>query len=217
MSSADLSNTVFDVAIIGAGVVGCAVARRFVLEGARVVIIEKAADVLDGASKANSAILHTGFDAPPGSLEQKCIANGYREYLKIHKQLGLPLLESSALVLAWDDEQEQKLEGLIAKAHKNGVGDVKQLTHKQICAREPHLSTNVKGGFLVPGEYLIDPWTSAHAYILQALANGAQLLRNAEVLSGNFEGGEWNIETSRGGVRANKIIACAGTIRRCCR
>ena len=210
MSSADLTNAVFDVAIIGAGVVGCAVARRFVLEGARVVIIEKAADVLDGASKANSAILHTGFDAPPGSLEQKCIANGYREYLKIHKQLGLPLLKSSALVLAWDDEQVQKLDGLIAKAHKNGVGDVKQLTHKQICAREPHLSPNVKGGFLVPGEYLIDPWTSAHAYILQALANGAQLLRNAEVLSGNFEGGEWNIETSRGGVRANKIITCAG-------
>ena len=210
MSSADFSNTVFDVAIIGAGVVGCAVARRFVLEGARVVIIEKAADVLDGASKANSAILHTGFDAPPGSLEQKCIANGYREYLKIHKQLGLPLLKSSALVLAWDDEQEQKLEGLIAKAHKNGLGDVKQLTHKQICAREPHLSPNVKGGFLVPGEYLIDPWTSAHAYVLQALANGAQLLRNAEVFSGKFEGGEWNIETSRGGVKANKIITCAG-------
>ena len=210
MSAADYSNTVYDVAIIGAGVVGCAVARRFVLEGARVVIIEKAADVLDGASKANSAILHTGFDAPPGSLEQKCIANGYREYLKIHKEFGLPLLKSSALVLAWDDEQEQKLDGLIRKAHTNGVGDVKQLTHKQICAREPHLSHEVKGGFLVPGEFLIDPWTSAHAYILQALANGAQLLRNTEVLSGKFEGSEWNIETSRGAVRANKIVTCAG-------
>ncbi|MDP4823807.1 MAG: FAD-dependent oxidoreductase, partial [Aestuariivirgaceae bacterium] len=63
----------FDVAIIGAGAVGCATARRFALEGARVVLIDKAADILDGASKANSAILHTGFDAPPGSLEQACV------------------------------------------------------------------------------------------------------------------------------------------------
>ena len=59
-----LSTDIFDVAVVGAGVVGCAIARRFTLEGARVVVIEKASDILDGASKANSAILHTGFDAP---------------------------------------------------------------------------------------------------------------------------------------------------------
>ena len=80
----------YDVAIIGAGVVGCAMARRFTLDGAKVAVLEKAADVLDGASKANSAILHTGFDAPVGSLEQNCIAKGYAEYLEIHQSLGLP-------------------------------------------------------------------------------------------------------------------------------
>ena len=63
----------FDMAIIGAGVVGCAIARRFTLEGAKTVVLEKALDVLDGASKGNSAILHTGFDAPPNSLEHSCI------------------------------------------------------------------------------------------------------------------------------------------------
>ncbi len=66
-----------DIAIIGGGVVGCAVARKMALEGATVVLIEKASDILDGASKGNSAILHTGFDAPVDSLEQKCVKNGY--------------------------------------------------------------------------------------------------------------------------------------------
>ncbi|HIP22852.1 MAG TPA: FAD-dependent oxidoreductase, partial [Rhodobacteraceae bacterium] len=150
----------FDIAIIGAGVVGCAMARRFTLDGARVVVLEKAAEVLDGASKANSAILHTGFDAPPGSVEQKCIADGYAEYLEIRESLGLPLLKTGAMVLAWDDEQLAQLPELVKKAHKNGVADVALLSRAEILAQEPHLAETVKGGFTVPGEYLIDPWAS---------------------------------------------------------
>jgi len=199
----------FDVAIVGAGVVGCAMARRYTLDGARVVILEKAAEVLDGASKANSAILHTGFDAPPGSLEQMCIANGYREYLEIHKSLGLPLLKSGAMVLAWNDEQLAELGGLVEKAHKNGVTDVALRSRDEILAQEPELSPHLKGGFVVPGEYLIDPWASAHVYIQQALANGAELFRNCEVLGGKFNG-EWQIETTKGPVRSKQVINCAG-------
>ena len=76
---------IFDVAVIGAGVVGCAMARRFALEGARVVLLEKSTDILSGASKGNSAILHTGFDAPPGSIELASTSReGYREYRDIH-------------------------------------------------------------------------------------------------------------------------------------
>jgi len=199
----------FDIAIIGAGVVGCAMARRFTLDGARVVVLEKAAEVLDGASKANSAILHTGFDAPPGSVEQKCIADGYAEYLEIRESLGLPLLKTGAMVLAWDDEQLAQLPELVKKAHKNGVADVALLSRAEILAQEPHLAETVKGGFTVPGEYLIDPWASAHAYILQAMANGAELMRNCEVLSGRFDG-VWRLETSQGGLRAKQVINCAG-------
>ncbi|MCK4713871.1 MAG: NAD(P)/FAD-dependent oxidoreductase [Marinosulfonomonas sp.] len=210
MTQPSAVNNEFDVAVIGAGVVGCAMARRFTLDGARVVVIEKAADVLDGASKANSAILHTGFDAPPGSLEQACIAGGYSEYLEIRENLGLPLLTCGAMVLAWDDDQLAKLDSLIAKAHQNGVTDVTMLTQRQILEREPNLSPTVKGGFAVPGEFLIDPWASAHAYILQALANGAELLRGAEVLSGQHDGTKWAIETSRGAICAKQVINCAG-------
>lgn len=201
---------VFDVAVIGAGVVGCAVARRFVMEGARVLVLEKAIDVLDGASKGNSAILHTGFDAPPGSLEQACITEGYREFLEIRDQLGLPLLETGALVLAWTRDELDQLEGLIQKAHANGVHDVKQLTREQILLGEPNLSTKVQGGFVVPGEFVIDPWSTPHAYLLQALANGAELRRGTEVQAGIFDGRHWHLSTSRGEVSAGQVIVCAG-------
>ena len=71
----------FDVAVIGGGVVGCAVARRFALDGALVVLLERGEDILSGASKANSALLHTGFDAPPDSLELAMMQDGYRQYM----------------------------------------------------------------------------------------------------------------------------------------
>ena len=174
----------FDIAIIGAGIIGCAMARRLTLDGASVVVLEKAADVLDGASKGNSAILHTGFDAPPGSVEQECIARGYAEYHKVAETLGLPVLRSGAMVLAWDEEQLSRLPSLVEKAHANGVQDVAMLTREQILAREPQLSDAVLGGFEVPGEYLIDPWATAHAYLMQALENGAQVSRSSEVLGG---------------------------------
>ena len=200
----------FDVAIIGAGVVGCAMARRFTLDGARVVVLEKAADVLDGASKANSAILHTGFDAPPGSVEQKCIADGHREYLEIREGLGLPLLKTGALVLAWDGDQLAALAGLVAKAHENGVDDVEMLTRAEILKREPHLASTVMGGFWVPREYLIDPWASAHAYLLQAIANGAVLHRKSEVTEGRYDGDLWHLTTTNGAIRTRLVINCAG-------
>ena len=205
-----MSSEPYDLAIIGAGVVGCAMARRFTLDGAKVVVLEKALDVLDGASKGNSAILHTGFDAPPKSLEQKCIADGYAEYLQIADELGLPILKSGALVLAWNDDQLAKLPTLIEKAKTNCVHDVVMLSRDEIRAREPALSERVIGGFEVQGESIIDPWTTAHAYLLQALANGAELCRNREVTDGAFDGQVWTLETNQGSVRAKYVITCAG-------
>lgn len=200
----------FDVAIIGAGVIGCAMARRLTLDGARVVILEKALDVLDGASKGNSAILHTGFDARPGSLEHNCITAGYTEYHEIAGQLGLPILRSGALVLAWDREQLASLPDLVDKAHQNGVTDVRMLSVEEIQSREPYLVEGVHGGFEVPGESLIDPWTTAHAYVLQAILNGAELRRGTEVLEGRLSGGAWTLETGKGELRAKRVINCTG-------
>lgn len=199
-----------DVIIIGAGIIGCAIARAFALAGARVTVIEKAADVLDGASKANSAILHTGFDAPPGSLEAACVAAGHAEYLDIHDRLGLPLLRSGALVIAWTEEEEAALPALMAQATGNGVTDVEPLTAEQLARLEPALAREARAAFRVPREYLIDPWSAAHAYLGQALANGAALRRNAAVTGGRFDGTLWHLDTSGETVRGRMVINAAG-------
>ncbi len=200
----------FDVAVIGAGVVGAATARRFQLDGARVVVLEAAAEVLDGASKGNSGILHTGFDAPEGSLEARCIIEGRAEYLAIREDLGLPLIETGALVLAWSDAESARLPDLLAQAHANGVDDAALLDAGAVYALEPGLGPGVTGGMVVPGEHVIDPWSAAHAYLLQALVNGAELQRGAGVTGARFDGSGWRLATGTGEVAAGSVIACAG-------
>lgn len=199
----------FDVAVIGAGVVGCAIARRFALSGARVAVIEKAVDILDGASKGNSGILHTGFDAPVGSLEQSCVAAGYAEYLSIHGRLRLPLIRAGALVIAWSDEEEALLPDLMQQAHDNGVDDIEALDKAAIRKAEPELGPGARAAFRVPREYLIDPWSAPFAYLLQAIENGAVLLRASEV-TGGYHDGDWHLETTRGTVQAGLVINAAG-------
>jgi len=205
-----ISDQIFDAVVIGAGVVGCAIARRFVLEGANVAVVEKAADILDGASKANSAILHTGFDAPPGSLELSCIRDGYREYAEIHAEMGLPREGSGAHMVAWSDEEAAKLDAIIKQAHANGVEDVKPIEVRELFRREPKLSKNATAAIDVPGESIIDPWSAPYAYLRQALMNGGQVFLSCEVTGGDFDGSEWHLETSGGRLKSRHVINCAG-------
>lgn len=200
----------YDVVIVGAGVIGCAIARRSALDGARVLVLEKAADILDGASKGNSAILHTGFDAPPGSLEQACLAAGYAEYLEIHEKLGLPLVRTGALVVAWTEKQAALLPSLMEQARANGVTDVEPLTAAEALALEPNLSPTLRAAFRVPREHLVDPWSAPLAYLLQAIRNDGEVRRSCEVLGGRFDGEAWRLETSQGEVRGRWVVNAAG-------
>jgi len=199
-----------DVAIIGGGVVGCAVARRMSLEGASVVLIEKAADILDGASKGNSAILHTGFDAPVGTLEWECVQKGYQEYLDIRESLNLPLLKSGALVAAWTEEEESRFPDIMKKGAENGVKDLRLLSRGEALALEPNLSGELRAAIAVPREFVIDPWSAPLAYLTQALANGGKALFNAAVTGGEFTGNRWLLSTARGTVRSRYVINSAG-------
>ncbi|WP_423416112.1 NAD(P)/FAD-dependent oxidoreductase [Hyphomicrobium sp. B1] len=202
--------SVADVAIVGAGAVGCAMARRFTLEGARVILLERGADLLSGASKGNSAILHTGFDAPPGSVELSCMQAGYAEYLQIRDDFNLPLLETGAMVVAWSEAERAALDGIEAQAKTNGVNDVRRLTAAEIRAREPELSPRALEALLVPGEHVIDPWSPFLAYLKQSEAHGAEIVFGAEVVSGAFDGTTWTLQTTRGARRARTVINCAG-------
>ena len=179
--------------IIGGGVVGCAIFRRLAMAGLEPTLVEAASDILDGASKGNSALLHTGFDAPESSIELACIQAGYREYMAIKDQLNLPLVESGALVVAWDEEQLAKLPAIVEKAHRNGVADVVQIDRNDLRKREPYLSARGLGAVYVPGEHIIDPWSAPLG--LRASGPGpwrAQILRRCRVTGGDFDGWRWN-------------------------
>ena len=198
----------FDVAIIGAGVVGVATARHLALTGARVVLIEKGADILSGASKANSAILHTGFDAPEGSLELACMQAGYQDFLDLMGPMNLSLLRTGAMVVAWTADQAEALGPILSAAHRNGVTDVLALTPGEVASREPGLAPSL-GAVFVPGEHVIDPWTPFHAYAQQILAAGSTILRGVEVTGGHFDG-VWTLQTTDGALTATTVINAAG-------
>lgn len=199
----------FDVAVIGAGVVGCAVARRFALAGARVVVIEKGADILSGASKANSAILHTGFDAPAESLELELVRAGRQEYLEIRESLNLPIIRTGALVCAWTRLEAEKLEAIEAQGRENNIFELRLLTRAEARKSMPALAGSLVAALEVEGEHIIDPWSAPLAYLAQALALGAVLLRDAELLSGKFDA-EWTLETTAGTVVARSVVNAAG-------
>jgi glycerol-3-phosphate dehydrogenase len=205
-----LSDDVFDVVVIGAGVVGCAIARRFVLQGAKVAVVEKASDILDGASKANSAILHTGFDAPHGSLELSCIREGFREYEAIRGDLGLVQEKSGAFVVAWTHEQMEALAGIEAHAHENGISDVHYMDAMELRQAEPNLSETALGAVHVPQESIIDPWSAPYIYLRQAIENGAAVFLSCYITGGDFDGQVWELKSGKGKLRARVVINCAG-------
>jgi glycerol-3-phosphate dehydrogenase len=196
--------------VIGGGVVGCAIFRRLAMMGVEPLLLEAAPDILDGASKGNSALLHTGFDAPEGSIELACMQGGYREYMAIKDGLNLPLVQSGALVVAWDEEQLAKLPAIVETAHRNGVTHVAQIDREDLRRREPSLGTNALGAVHVPGEHIIDPWSAPLAYALQGLAHSGRILRRCRVTSGDFDGTHWILHTSLGDISANVVINAAG-------
>lgn len=200
-----------DVAIIGAGVVGCAVFRQFVLAGARTVLLERAGDIIEGASKANSAILHTGFDAMPRTTEAACVQAGYRAYHALHERCGLPLLRAGAVVVAWTPADLDRLPAIVATAHGNGVRDVRPMPADELRAREPHLAADAQGAVWVPGESLIDPWSAPLAYALQGVLNGGSVRFHAEVESGTSADGPWQLRLRDGScVTASVVVNCSG-------
>ena len=150
----------YDVAIIGAGVVGCAIARSFAIRGWSTLVVEKAADILEGASKGNSALLHNGFDEPTESLERKMVQAGHQLYRRIHRRMNLPLVETGALVVAWSEGEVAALDGIRNLALRNGITGATTIDADELAEREPHLSRAARGALVVPGEAIIDPWSA---------------------------------------------------------
>lgn len=200
----------FDVAIIGAGVIGAAIARDFAGTNNRVVIVEARADVCEGTSKANTAILHTGYDAKPGTLEAKLVARGYHLTRDYCAQAEIGLDDTGAILVAWDAEQAESLPGLQAKAVENDYHQTRLLSPAEVYAELPDLGEGVTGGLAVPGESVIDAWSVPLAYATDAVNRGATLLRGHRVTG--VEVGEQftTLQTDQGPVTTRWVINAAG-------
>ncbi len=172
---------VFDVVVVGGGVVGCAVARELSKLELSAALVEARNDVGAGTSKANTAILHTGFDAAPGSLESRLVAHGYQLLRDYAPTVGVSIEQTGAVLVAWDDEQAANLPRLAEKATANGYGRAEVIDAATVRELEPHLGDGVAGGMVVPDEHLIDPWSTPIAFATEAVANGCQLLTNLQV------------------------------------
>ena len=200
----------YDVAIIGAGVVGCAIFRRLCLGGARTLLLEKGGDILSGASKGNSAMLHTGYDGMADSLELACVRAGYAEYIEIHRHLNLPLLETGGLLVAWEEAEAARLPALLAEAKRNGLADVHAIDAAELRRREPHLGPAALAAVVIPGEHIIDPWSPSLAYVLQGIAHGGEVRRGTAVTGGDRTAAGWRLATSAGPIEAVVVINAAG-------
>ncbi len=202
----------FDVAVIGAGIVGSAIARDLAGTHLRVVLVEARDDVGDGTSKANTAILHTGFDAEPGTLESRLVARGYDLLGRYAEQTGIPVEQTGAVLVAWTDEELSALPGLRAKADANGYDACALVTADEVYAAVPDLGPGVLGGLTVPGESIICTWTTNLALATDAVRRGAVLLRGhrVEAVRPASDEGATVLGTSRGDVRARWVVNAAG-------
>jgi glycerol-3-phosphate dehydrogenase len=200
----------FDVAVVGAGVVGCAIARHLARAGASVVVLDRAVDVGDGTSKANTAILHTGFDTQPGSLESQLVVRGRSLLADYAAAAGIAVEPTGALLVAWDDEQEATLPSLVDKAAANGCADVVLVGAEEVRAREPHLGPAARSGVSVPREWVIDPWSVTLAFATEAVGIGTVLRLGTPVVGLDVGDEGLEVRTPDDVVRARWLVNAAG-------
>jgi glycerol-3-phosphate dehydrogenase len=154
-------NNEYDVVVLGAGVVGCALAFELSQLQLRVALVEARSDVGEGTSKANSAIIATGFDESPGTLESRLVAAASHRWPAMAAKLQIPYRRVGLLVLAFTQEQVGELEGLRLRAEANGVADTYVvLGQRRLKQLEPHISDEVLGALCVPREAVVDPFTT---------------------------------------------------------
>ena len=200
-----------DVAIVGAGVVGCAIARELSRYELRLTLLEAGPDVGAGTSKANTALLHTGFDAKPGTLEARLVARGYELLGEYAERVGIPVERTGALLVAWNEEQVAQFPEILAAARANGSTDLRELGVEELYRREPELGPGARGALEVPGEGLVCPFTTPLAYATEAVLAGCDLRRSMPVTSvSRLEGGGFRLAVPGGERTARYLVNAAG-------
>ena len=171
----------YDIAIIGAGVVGCAIARELSKYRVNACVIEREEDVCCGTSKANSAIIHAGFDATPGKLKAKLNVQGNAMMDQLSKDLDIPFQRNGSLVVCTKDQNREDLEKLLEKGKANGVPDLRILEREELLALEPNLSDDITCALLAPTGGIVCPFHMTIAFAENAYTNGVEFFLNTEV------------------------------------
>lgn len=201
----------FDVAIIGAGVIGGMTARELTKYKLSVCILEKESDVACGASKANSGIVHGGYDPQPGTLKARLNARGVPLLYKAAKELNVPCKNNGSMVLAFSKEEEKVIDGLYERGLKNGIKGMAVISGTGARRLESNLSENVTKALLVTNAGIICPYALTVAAVGNAMDNGAELRTNYEVTAIVKADGVFRICSADGRqITARYLVNCAG-------
>ncbi|MEK7438880.1 MAG: NAD(P)/FAD-dependent oxidoreductase [Pseudomonadota bacterium] len=201
-------NKEYDLAVIGGGVVGCAIARELSRYQLSVVVLEKEADVARGTSGKNSGVVHTGFNVPKGSLKARLNVLGAAMFEELCTTLNVPFKRVGKLVVALSAAEAPDLERLKALGDANGVPSLEIIDSKEIKRMEPNI-----GGYAamhVPTAAIICPFRLTIALAESAAANGVDILMQTAVKGISGKLGAFKIRTSRGMVRSKLVVNSAG-------
>ena len=199
-----------DVIIIGCGVIGAAAAYTLSRYELKITVLEQHNDVSVGTSKANSAIIHAGYDPKPGSLMARLNVEGNRMAGEIAEKLSVPFKRIGSLVLALSPEELPHLQTLYAQGVANGVPGLELLDAAQTLEREPNLSSQVCGSLWAPSAGVIDPWEYATAMAETAVVNGVELRLGTRVTNIIPQADSFIVETNRGTLQTRYLICAAG-------
>ncbi|MEG1011706.1 MAG: NAD(P)/FAD-dependent oxidoreductase [Ruthenibacterium sp.] len=201
----------YEVAIIGCGVIGAATAYALARYDVSAVVLEAENDVADGTTKANSAILHAGYDPEPGTQMAELNVRGSAQAKKICAALDVPYRQCGSLVLAFTDAEIPHLKKLYENGVANGVPDLQLLSGDEARAMEPQLSAGVKAALCAPSAAIVSPWEYALAMAETAVKNGVELRLDSAVqsISQNADG-SYTLQTATGAVQAKRVVNAAG-------
>ena len=201
----------FDVAIIGCGVIGAATAYTLARYQLKVLVLEAENDVADGTTKANSAIIHAGYDPEPGTRMARLDVLGNRLAGEICERLDVPFKRNGSLVLAFSEEEIPHLKKLYSNGVANGVPGIRLLDAAQVRELEPNLSDRVVAALYAPSAGVISPWEYALAMAQVAVRNGVRLERGSRVTAiRKLEGEGYELHTGTGDYQARRVINAAG-------
>ncbi|MCL2819563.1 MAG: NAD(P)/FAD-dependent oxidoreductase [Oscillospiraceae bacterium] len=199
-----------DVAVIGCGIVGAACAYELSHYDIKITVFESENDVAMGTTKANSAIIHAGYDPSPGTLMAKLDVEGVKLAKELCEKLDIPYRHCGAFVLALNDDEVNLVERLYNRAIKNGVEEVAILNREDVLKLEPNVNNNVITALHAPTAMIVDPWEYTLALAETAARNSAEILLEHKVTRINEINGGYEIQTSKGAFEARTIINAAG-------